>query len=91
MDKKIIRRVATVLEQEFGSDWLSIAQQLGTENLRQRVGKELTSFMTFPERGIGGNNQWRDYKERIQATIYEQRNQYKTCGDGIYSLSYQVA
>ena len=42
MDKRLIQRAAAVLEQEFGSDWLTIAQQLGTENLRQRVGKELT-------------------------------------------------
>lgn len=59
MEEKFIKRAAAVLEHEFGSDWLSIAQQLGTENLRQRVGKELTSFMAFPERGIGGSNQWR--------------------------------
>lgn len=52
MDERLIQRAAAVLEQEFGSDWLTIAQQLGTENLRQRVGKELTSFMAFPERGM---------------------------------------
>lgn len=59
MDKRLIQRAAAVLDQEFGSDWLTIAQQLGTENLRQRVGKELTSFMAFPERGNGGDNRWR--------------------------------
>ena len=59
MDKRLIQRAAAVLEQEFGSDWLTIALQLGTENLRQRVGKELTSFMAFPERGNGGDNRWR--------------------------------
>ena len=59
MDERLIQRAAAVLEQEFGSDWLTIAQQLGTENLRQRVGKELTSFMAFPERGNGGDNRWR--------------------------------
>ena len=32
---------------------------LGTEGLRKRVGKELTSFMAYPERGEGGNSQWR--------------------------------
>ena len=31
----------------------------GTKELRQRVGKELTSFMAFPERGSGWNNKWR--------------------------------
>ena len=59
MTDSVIRRAAALLEQEFGSDWLTIAQQLGTENLKQRVGKELTSFMAFPERGSGGDNKWR--------------------------------
>jgi len=54
-----VERAAAILEREFGPDWLTIAQQLGTENLRKRVGKELTSFMAFPERGEGGNNHWR--------------------------------
>lgn len=59
MDERMVQRAAVLLEQEFGPDWLTIAQQLGTENLRQRVGKELTSFMAFPERGNGGDNRWR--------------------------------
>lgn len=59
MDQNIIRRAAAILEQEFGPDWQGIAQELGTENLRKRVGKELTSFMAFPERGNGGSSQWR--------------------------------
>lgn len=58
MDEKM-RRAAQLLENEFGSDWVTVAQMLGTEDLRRRVGKELTSFMAFPERGCGGNNQWR--------------------------------
>ena len=33
MTDSAIRRAAALLEQEFGSDWLTIAQQLGTENL----------------------------------------------------------
>lgn len=48
-----------ILESEFGSDWQQIVQNLGTESLRHRVGKELTSFMAFPDRGDGGNNRWR--------------------------------
>lgn len=32
---------------------------IGTQELRQRVGKDLTSFMAFPERGNGGDNKWR--------------------------------
>lgn len=57
MDK--IAQAAKLLEREFGPDWLAIAQQLGTENLRKRVGKELTSFLAFPERGEGGSCTWR--------------------------------
>ena len=59
MDKNNIQRAAELLEKEFGPDWLSIAQSLGTEDLRRRVGKELTSFMAFPERGEGGSNKCR--------------------------------
>jgi len=59
MNDTAIKRAAALLEKEFGSDWLAIAQKLGTENLRQRVGKELTSFMAFPERGNGGDSKWR--------------------------------
>ncbi len=52
-------RAIKVLEKEFGPQWLSVAQMLGTENLCTRVGKELTSFMAFPERGEGGKSTWR--------------------------------
>lgn len=52
-------RAIQLLKQEFGPRWNLIAQELGTEGLRHRVGKELTSFMAFPERGQGGNNAWR--------------------------------
>ena len=48
-------RAIQLLKQEFGPRWNLIAQELGTEGLRHRVGKELTSFMAFPERGQGGN------------------------------------
>ena len=44
---------------EFGENWQSIVQTLGTENLCRRVGKELTSFVAFPDRGVGGDNKWR--------------------------------
>lgn len=59
MDDIERKRAVAVLEKEFGSKWLSIAQSLGTEDLRQRVGKELTSFIAFPERGEGGSSKWR--------------------------------
>lgn len=52
-------KAVAILEKEFGPQWQTIAQMLGTENLRQRVGKELTSFIAFPERGKEGNNAWR--------------------------------
>lgn len=58
MDERL-QRAAEILQNEFGTDWMTVAQLLGTEDLRRRVGKELTSFMAFPERGNGGNNQWR--------------------------------
>jgi len=48
-----------LLREEFGDNWLTIAQMIGTEDLRMRVGKELTSFMAFPDRGSGGSNKWR--------------------------------
>ena len=47
-------RAVQILEKEFGPRWKQIVQELGTKELRQRVGKELTSFMAFPERGSGG-------------------------------------
>jgi hypothetical protein len=59
MNQNQMTRATALLKQEFGDDWLTVAQMLGTENLRRRVGKELTSFMAFPERGTGGSNQWR--------------------------------
>lgn len=54
-----LSRAAALLEQEFGPSWKNVAQMLGTQDLRTRVGKELTSFMAFPERGEGGDNKWR--------------------------------
>lgn len=59
MNELQIQRAASLLQQEFGADWKSIVETLGTEGLRKRVGKELTSFMAFPDRGEGGRSQWR--------------------------------
>ena len=59
MNESQIQRAAQLLQAEFGPDWQTVAGMLGTEGLRKRVGKELTSFMAFPERGNGGNNRWR--------------------------------
>lgn len=54
-----LQRAAQLLESEFGAEWRTVADLLGTEGLRKRVGKELTSFMAFPARGKGGDNHWR--------------------------------
>lgn len=59
MDELQLRKAEQLLRKEFGEDWRTIAQMLGTEDLRKRVGKELTSFVAYPERGVGGDNKWR--------------------------------
>lgn len=59
MDTQARARAVQLLEREFGPEWSQIVQELGTEGLRQRVGRELTSFMAFPERGQGGSSRWR--------------------------------
>lgn len=48
-----------ILKQALGDNWLEIVQDIGTKDLRSRVGKEFTSFMSFPIRGDGGDNLWR--------------------------------
>lgn len=59
MKNELRMRAVEALQREFGDDWQTIVQSLGTENLRRRVGKELTSFIAFPDRGCGGSNIWR--------------------------------
>lgn len=59
MNNEIRLRAIELLKNEFGDNWKLVAQSLGTESLRQRVGKDLTSFIAFPDRGKGGNNAWR--------------------------------
>lgn len=59
MTDEMRTRAVRLLQEEFGSGWTDIVQSLGTENLRHRVGKELTSFIAFPERGEGGQSTWR--------------------------------
>ena len=58
MEEKI-RKAIQILQMEFGDEWKKIAQELGVQDLCNRCGKELTSFMAFPERGEGGSNKWR--------------------------------
>ena len=41
MDKRLIQRAAAVLEQEFGSDWLTIAQQHGKFTAACRKGTDI--------------------------------------------------
>ena len=64
-------QIIKLLEKAYGPQWKQIVQELGTEDLRKRVGKELTSFMAFPERGVGGDSQWRGNcsPEVIAATL----------------------
>lgn len=59
MNELQLQKAEQLLRQEFGDSWRTIAQVLGTDDLCKRVGKELTSFIAFPERGAGGNNKWR--------------------------------
>ena len=55
-----ILKCQEILERELGSNWETILKIAGTEELRKRCGKSLTSFMAFPERGKdGGDNKWR--------------------------------
>ena len=48
MNDLMLHRAAQLLEAEFGPQWRTVADMLGTEGLRKRVGKELTSFMAIP-------------------------------------------
>lgn len=54
-----LSKAEELLRREFGDNWRMIAQTLGTQDLCTRVGKELTSFLAFPNRGDGGDNKWR--------------------------------
>ena len=58
MDNEI-KRAIQILKREFGDNWVKIAQKLAVQDLCSRCGKELTSFIAFPERGDGGSSQWR--------------------------------
>lgn len=48
-----------ILKEALGPEWRRIVQEIGTEDLRHRVGKDLTSFIAYPERGEGGKSSWR--------------------------------
>ena len=54
-----MEKAMQLLQREFGDNWVKIAQKLGVQDLCSRCGKELTSFIAFPERGEGGSSQWR--------------------------------
>ncbi len=51
-----IQRAAELLQNEFGPEWQTIAGMLGTEGLRKRVGKELTSFIVERHIVVSINN-----------------------------------
>ena len=59
MENEKLERAIRLLQMEFGDEWQSIAQNLGIQDLCSRCGKELTSFIAYPERGEGGSNKWR--------------------------------
>ena len=59
MQNSDFEKAVAILKSEFGDDWRYIVQTLGTEDLRNRVGKELTSFIAYPRRQEGGENSWR--------------------------------
>lgn len=51
---------------------------------------ELSTLYSMLEKHPKAQNN-EHYKERIRATIYEHKDQYLSCGDGCYKLSYKVA
>jgi len=57
--KNSMQQAEAILKKEFGPDWRNIIQELGTEDLRHRAGKQLTSFVAYLDRGEGGSSQWR--------------------------------
>lgn len=59
MEPTLLKRAEELLKQEFGFRWKEIVQTLGTMELTSCAGKDLTSFMAFPERAQGGNHMWR--------------------------------
>lgn len=53
-----------ILEAHFGEQkvkeiLIKLGEELILKKLTERVGKKLTSFMAFPERGEGGDNKWK--------------------------------
>lgn len=59
MEEEKLQEAKELLRREFGAQWKQIAQTIGTEELTHCLGRDLTSFMAFPERKEGGNNAWR--------------------------------
>lgn len=59
MHENKVKRAEELLRKEFGADWKKIAQEIGTWELTHCSGRDLTSFMAFPERKEGGKNTWR--------------------------------
>lgn len=53
-----VKQAIEILKEKFGSRAEAILATAGIRPLTRRVGKELTSFMAFPERGNGGSSSW---------------------------------
>lgn len=56
-DEKILEAIG-LLKDHFGEEAETILATAGIKPLTERVGKKLTSFMAFPERGEGGSSSW---------------------------------
>ena len=50
-----VQEAIAILREHFGDEAESILATAGIQPLTERVGKKLTSFMAFPERGDGGS------------------------------------
>lgn len=58
MYEKELKRAERLLENEFGTEWKKIVQTLGVWDLTHCIGRDLTSFIAYPERGSGGSSNW---------------------------------
>lgn len=59
MTDSIVNQARQQLQAAYPDDWEEIVQTLGLWNLTHQVGKDLTSFMAFPQRGEGGDSRYR--------------------------------
>lgn len=86
VNKPVICVAGTSSSQGKFSLQLSLREKFISAGYRiGQLGTEPTSLLF----GKAKNNE--HYKERIRATIYEHKDQYVSCGNGCYRLTYQVA